>query len=136
MRKYHYTIQEWSIDFGYWIGELTASSTETLQREDEGVLYSYRDMSTSLSGNSSCGVGINISGWVGANVGVSSDRNVYVEAQVTPWMHASVSLGLDGVSASFGLDKNDVSHDIELRLGWGLTIFFFAPELMNSPQGG
>ena len=128
----HITTPSEMLDMGFFWGKVGFSSTLTTQNKEPGFVYSYTDVGND---SSSCGVGTNAGGWLGANVGASTEMNIFVGAQVTPWVHGSVSLGLDGIGLIVGFDVGDTSYDFEIKGGWGLIIAIFAPQLAPSvPQ--
>ena len=119
------------LDGGPLIGNVGFSTTLTKQNQEPKLFYSYSDIGNDAS---KYGAGINAGGWLGANVGVSSEINAYVGLQVTPWVHAEASLGFDGIGASVGFDVGDISYDFEIKGGWGIIALFVAPQVVSGGQ--
>lgn len=119
---------------GTLFGKVGFSSTVRKQNKKPGLVHSASDIGNDASKYSA---GINIVGWLGADVGVSSEKNAFVSAQVTPWIHGEVSFGLDGIGAVIGFDVGDTSYDFEIKGGWGLIAIFVAPQIAASggPSG-
>ena len=127
VRKAHLKTPMSMVDLGPLFGKVGFSTTKTKQNKEPGLLYSYSNI-----GNDAIkyGVGANIAGWLGADAGVSSKINAVVSAQVTPWVHGDISVGLDGVGGSVGFDIGDTSYDFEIKGGWGLIALIIAPEMI------
>lgn len=81
-----------------------------------------------------CGVGVNVVGWLGAGIGASNEGNIYAQAQATPWIHAQVSLGVDGLGGVVGFDAGDTAYDFEVKAGLGLILIFVAPYAFTNGQ--
>ena len=126
VKKTHITTPELMLDLGVLIGKIGVSSTVTKQDKEPGLVHISSDVGNDASKYSA---GINIAGWLGADVGVSSEINAFVCAQVTPWIHGEVSLGFDGIGASFGIDLGDKSFDFEINGGIGLISIFVVPQV-------
>ena len=60
--------------------------------------------------------------------------NAYVGAQVTPWIHGELTLGVDGVGAVIGVDIDKVSYDFEMKGGWGTIVVAGAAALGADPE--
>lgn len=60
--------------------------------------------------------------------------NLYVGAQVTPWIHAEVSFGFDGLGGVVGVDIEDTSYDFEIKGGWGTIVAAGATALGANPE--
>ena len=64
---------------------------------------------------------------MGVNIGVSGlpqECNLSIGVNITPWFHASWSIGGNGLSISFGIDIGDTSHDFTIGVGLApLAIF-------------
>jgi len=129
VEKTHVTTPTAMLDLGTLFGKVGFSSTVTKQDKEPGLVHSASDIGNDASKYSA---GINIVGWLGADVGVSSEINAFVSAQVTPWVHGEVSAGIDGIGAVIGFDVGDTSFDFELKGGWGLIAIFIAPQLIAS----
>ena len=127
--KTHVTTPSVMLDLGTLFGKVGFSSTVTKQNKNPGLIHSYSDIGNDAN---KYAVGINIIGWLGADIGVSSEINLFARAQVAPWIHAEISGGLDGVGVVLGLDMGDVSHDFEINAGWGLIAIFIAPQIVTS----
>ena len=128
--KTHVTTPTAMLNGGPLIGKVGFSTTTTKQNKEPGLVHSYSDIGNDAS---KYGAGINAGGWLGAGVGVSTELNAFVDVQVTPWVHAEVSLGLDGIGAVIGFDIGDTAYDFELKGGWGLIAIFVTGTV---PQGG
>ena len=62
------------LNFGPLIGKIGFSSTVTRQNKEPGLIHSASDIGNDASRYS---VGENIDGWLGADVGVSSEINAF-----------------------------------------------------------
>ena len=71
------------------------------------------------------GGGINLFGVLGIEAGGNSNYNAFVNLQITPWIHGTLSIGANGLGAIVGIDADNTSTDFELYVGWG-TISFLA----------
>ena len=68
-------------------------------------------------------------GFTGIKGGVSSDISLFVEAQVCPVLHGSISVGLGGISATVGVNNATHSIDVNATAGWDsilLALVIFA----------
>ena len=119
--KTHVTTPSAMLDGGPLLGKIGFSATTTFQDKDPGLFHSYADIGNDAS---KYGVGINAIGWLGLGLGASSNANIFANAQVTPWIHAKVSVGLDGVGGTVGLNIDNTSYDFEIKGGWGLIVIF------------
>lgn len=61
--------------------------------------------------------GLNLWDWLGIDFGASTNEEVYAQLQVTPWLHASVSLGLPGLGVTIGVNSDNVSYDFSIHAG-------------------
>lgn len=106
------------------------SSTVTYTHKDEepALFHSYSDHGNDAS---KYAAGINVD-WFDVDVGVSSKANIFADVQFTPWIHAEISVGLDGIGAVLGFTADNVSQDFEIKGGWGLVAIFIAPEVIAS----
>jgi len=108
------------------------SSTVTQQNKVQGIFYGYTDSNT--KGSSAFGAGVHE--WLGVGLGASKKGNVFIEAQATPWVQASVSVGFDGVGVSGGIISGNTSKDFEAKAGLGLIVSvaipFLAPSMTQS----
>ena len=129
VNKAHVTTPKVMLDGGIFLGKVGFSSTVTKQDKELGLAHSYLD-----SGNdaSSVAIGVNVGGWLGADIGVSSEINAFASAQVTPWLHGKASVGIDGLGVAIGFDIGDISHDFEINCGWGLVAIFVFPQIVTS----
>ena len=135
VQKTHVTTPTAMLNLGTLFGKVGFSSTVTKQTKEPMIVHSVTDVGNDAKKYS---VGINIAGWLEADVGVSSEINAFVSAQVTPWVHGEVSFGLDGIGAVVGFDAGDTSYDFEINGGWGLIAIFVAPqivEFVGQPSG-
>lgn len=103
----------------FW-GRITYTTTKTISRSDEetGFLYAF----TSTNNTSvTAGFGINFGDWFGIEFGFGGDEIGFsVGMNITPWFNLGVSVGLNGVTLSFGfVDSNGVSHDFSIGIGLG-----------------
>ena len=130
--KTHVTTPKAMLDLGILFGKVGFSSTVTKQNKELGLVHSYSDIGNDAS---KYAAGINVVGWLGVDIGVSSEINVFVSAQVTPWIHGEVSVGLDGIGAVVGFDVGDTSYDFEINGGWGLIAIFVVPQIVSSYGG-
>lgn len=126
VKKTHITTPEMVLDLGVMVGKIGISSTVTKQDKQLGLVHASSDVGNDASKYSA---GINLDGWLGADIGVSSEINAFVSAQVTPWVHGEVSLGLDGIGVSFGIDLGDKSFDFGINAGIGLISIFAVPQI-------
>ena len=127
--KTHLTTPTLMLDAGPAIGKVGLSMTATVESEDPGLFHSYVDIGND---ESKYGVGIDIKEWLGVGVGASSAANVYVTAQVTPWVHAEASVGFDGIGVKVGLDIENTSYDLEIKGGLGLILIFAGVPVQSS----
>ena len=129
VNRIHVTTPEAMLDGGTFIGKVGVSATVTEQDNEPGLLYTYEDI-----GNDEIktGAGVNIGGWLGTGIGSSSEGNVFINAQVTPWVHGEVSIGYDGVGAVLGVDVGNTSYDFEVKGGWPLIVVFAMGGAMGS----
>lgn len=129
--KSHVTTPTYMCDGGMLIGKVGFSATTTKQNKESAWLYGFSDR-----GNDSdrYGIGINCKEWLGVEGGVSTEMNLYVGAQVTPWIHAEVSFGFDGLGGVVGVDIEDTSYDFEIKGGWGTIVAAGATALGANPE--
>ena len=126
IERVHVTTPELMIDFGPLFGQIGFSTTTTKQNKESGLFYSYSDIGNDCR---TYGIGCNIAGWLGGEIGVSSTVNVFANVQITPWIHGEISVGLDGVGITLGVIDDETTYDFEVKVGLGWLIFFFAPEV-------
>lgn len=127
VNRLHATTPTVMLDLGLLLGKVGFSSTLTKQNKEPGLFYSYSDIGNDTD---KYGVGLNVVGWLGLSVGVSSSTNLFANAQITPWVHFEASVGFDGVGVLIGIDVEDISYDFEIKGGWGLLIALLAPEAL------
>ncbi len=102
----------------YWGRLLYSTTILENQSEETGFLYAYS--AYDLNRDVSHGVGINFWNWLGVNLGVNTTQlNIFAGLNITPWLHANASLGLDGITLSLGVMVDDVSHDFSIGIGLG-----------------
>ena len=125
VREAHFTQQLMQLDFGLLLGKVGISTTYTERNESRKPFFSYSNI-----GNDCCswGAGINLGGWLGLDLGVNSNGNVYLNLQVTPLLHGNISLGYEGIGASIGVDHKQTSYDLSATAGWGTVIALLLPE--------
>jgi RHS repeat-associated protein len=127
VKRTHTTTPTLMIDAGVIFGKIGFSSTHTEKDSEEGLLYGFSDI-----GNNSAeqGVGFNLYGWLGAEGGYRTDGNAFLNVQVTPKLHASASIGVNGVGLSAGYIDGKNSHDFEITAGWGTMVMIGLVYLM------
>lgn len=91
VNKVHVTTPTAIIDGGTLLGKVGFSTTTTKQNKNAGLFHSYFDIGNDAS---KYGIGVNAVDWLGVEVGVSSDFNVYGDIQLTSWIHTEVQLVL------------------------------------------
>ena len=114
------------LNCGTLIGKIGFSSTVTVQDEELGLFHSYSDVGNDCT---KYAAGVNLVGWLGMDLGVSSEVNGFISAQVSPWLHGELSLGLDGVGVCIGVNAGDISYDFEINIGLGAIALVFCPQL-------
>ena len=111
------TKQIWGFD-NFWWGRVHYSVTATVkQSEEAGIFYVKNTIDNS---ENSWGAGINLWGWLGVEVGVNGSKdklNAYIAVNVTPWVHGSLSFGLNGITLSLGINVGNTSHDFSIGIG-------------------
>lgn len=131
VEKVHVTTPTAMVNLGTLFGKVGFSTTVTKQNKELGLLHTYSDIGNDAS---KYAAGINIIGWLGIDIGVSSEKNAFASVQITPWIHGEVSLGLDGIGAVVGFDNDDTSYDFEINGGWGIIAIFAAPQILAGGQ--
>ena len=116
----HITKDLFILDGGWLFGKIWISTTTTVKDKEEKLFYSYKDIGNK---ENKTGVEMNVKGWLGIGVGGSSEGNVFVNSQITPWIHSEFSVGIDGVGGIVGIDIGYTTYDFELKFGWGSIIF-------------
>ena len=127
VERRHDTTQKAMIDMGPVIGKVGYSQTYTEQNKTPSLLYAYTDVGND---ETNIGIGVNIAGQFGLDVGASSDGNMYAQAQITKWTHVQVSVGLDGIGLLTATDVDNISNNFEIQAGWGAMLIVIMPELM------
>lgn len=127
VNKTHYTTPTLMLDAGPLFGKVGFSVTQIKQDKDPGLAHTY----SNIGNDEGClGAGISLLGWLGADVGVSTECNLFVRTQITPWVHYEQSSGLDGYGQKIGIDFDEYSYDFEIKGGLGLALILIAPELI------
>ena len=130
--KTHITTEIEKIDLGVGFGEVGFSSTTIIsENEEPALLCAYSDVGLEESRH---GVSVNEEGVLGAGFGFSDEGNVFVNAQLASVLHAEVSLGIDGVGGSIGVDVGKTSYDFEIKIGWGTLALIPLIPLFNSGE--
>ena len=113
-------VQEKTIKGYYnkWWGRAYYSVSVTAQSAEPGFFYSYTG--TNIHGVDTAGVGLNVWGWLGLELGVNYEGNLTAGFNITPWFHGGVELGTGGINISLGINIDDTSHDISFGIGAGL----------------
>ena len=127
VEKIHETTPTAMLDLGSTFGRVGFSNTVTKQDKEPALLHSYIDVGSDAT---KFAFGINVGGWIGADIGCNSNVNLFVTVQVTPWIHGEVSIGLDGIGVILGFDNDSLSSDFEIFGGWGSIAIFVAPQLV------
>ena len=127
----HITSPELMLDLGPLWGKAGLSTTKINQNKTPGLLYSYADVGNDCN---NYGAGINLLGWLGVDVGASTEGNFYGNIQLTPFIHGGASVGLDGVGINLGIDVNDTAYDLNLKCGWGILVVLLSPQLATNMQ--
>ena len=129
VNKVHVRTPTAMIDGGTLLGEIGFSTTTTEKNKRPGLFHSYSDIGNDAG---KYGIGINVIDWLGVGAGVSSDINVYGTVQLTPLLHAEISIGFDGIGAVVGGDLNKTAYDFNIRAGWGLIVVLVAPDMLDT----
>lgn len=109
--------------YSKFFGNISISASTTLSDKETGIFYAFSETSVNdIMGSTSVGIGINVYGWLGIELGVSYDYNLYVSVNLTPWIHAGASIGLDGIGLNFGITYENISADIDINIGWGTIL--------------
>ena len=127
----HYT-ESLMLDAGLLFGKIGFSVTSSYQSEDFGLLHTYIDNGIDVT---KYGLGVNIGGWFGKDIGVTTDMNLFLSKQITPWAHCELSIGVDGIGGIIGFNHNQTSYDFEAKVGW-LTIGLIALSPYVAAIGG
>ena len=127
VEKIHETTPTAMLDLGSTFGRVGFSNTVTKQDKEPALLHSYIDVGSDAT---KFAFGINVGGWIGADIGCNSNVNLFVTVQGTPWIHGEVSIGLDGIGVILGFDNDSLSSDFEIFGGWGSIAIFVAPQLV------
>lgn len=114
------------LDLGPVIGRVGYSQTETKEDKTPGLIYAYTDLGND---ENSIGIGMNVLGQLGVNIGASNTGNMYAQAQVTKWVHVKVSVGLSGIGLLTAFDLDEWSNNFEIQAGWGAMLILIMPEL-------
>ena len=94
---------------------------------DKSFLYSYSDLNGTLS---SYGIGANVRGWFGIQLGLSvgfsdwrfllTGRNSPFDftssVQLTPWITFNASIGLGGLGLGISFQNENTSHDFSIHI--------------------
>ena len=131
INRNHYTTPQMMLIDDILLGKLGFSLTSTYQNCDSYVAYSFCDIGNDAS---FIGVGLNIYDLIGLEIGGSTEIHVFIKFQITPWVHAEASLGLDGVGFVLGTDNDNISSDFEIKGGWGLFGLLFFPYVFFGTQ--
>ena len=128
--KTHYTTPEKMLDGGMLFGKIGFSATATNQNWSP-IIYSFSDLGNDAN---LYGFGINLKSWFGIEIGTSTEFHIFVKFQVTPYVHAEASVGIDGIGVLFGTDTDNISTDFEIKGGFGTFFFIFAPQFFVGSQ--
>lgn len=108
------------------LGNISITQTTEIFSSDElGFFYSYHNTNIGSSNSVTGGVGINAWGWFRLDLSYYASDGHYgvaVGLQLTPWFHAGISLGTDGIGFNIGLNIGDTSYDLNIKIGWGLIL--------------
>ena len=133
VNRIHATSPKFMLNGGPAIGKVGFSVTTTKQDKNPALLHSYSDAGNDCSRH---GVGTNAFNWLGVGLGICIQPedyvvNLYANFQITPWFHGELSLGIDGIGVSLGVDYKQTSYDLEIKGGWLLLAIFVAPEMIS-----
>lgn len=93
------------------------SYTVTTQWNESEAFYTYGNVG---NGGASYGAGMNLGGWYGRSVYVSSNIGIGTSTQLTPWLTYGSELSvLDGITLSAGIILDNKTHEISVNVGWG-----------------
>lgn len=88
-----------------------------MQTEETGIFYAYTSFDRNII-KANGGVGINLWGWFGMEWGYSSeDYSIYFSVGFTPWLSSSSSIGLYGITSTYGFTNGDITHEFSIRIG-------------------
>lgn len=119
IERTHFTENLLMLDAGYLYGKIGISSTVTAQNKEENYLYTFGDLGTD---EDSVGFGYSLHKYWGLEIGYSSNLNIFAKRQISPYFHAQISIGADGVGAIIGLDLNEIAYDLEVQCGIGTVV--------------
>lgn len=126
VQRSHVTTPTVMLDLGPVIGRVGYSQTETKEDKTPGLFYAYTDLGND---ENSIGIGMNILGQLGVDIGASNTGNMYAQVQVTKWVHVEVSVGLSGIGVLTAFDLDEWSNNFEIQAGWGAMLILIMPEL-------
>ena len=100
-----------------WWGRMTISSSTTLEQLGEkGFFYAFSSINIH-NAKMSWGVGINMWEWLGIKLSIDSGGNLGISANITPWVHFGVSIGMEGITISAGITVENTSYDFSIGIG-------------------
>ena len=65
------------------------------------------------------GFGVNVAGWLGFEAGVNNDYNLTFSANITPWYHFGIEIGVSGINFTAGITVSGIDHDLSFGIGLG-----------------
>ncbi len=110
--------------YGRIFGNATYSQTVIVsQSEERGIFFAYTDVGNDMT---IWGAGINLYEWLGIELYVNSYCNIGFTWSITPYFQLGVSVGIDGLGLSFGINSGNINHNISINIGIGTLAVAFA----------
>ena len=114
--KAYYKKLVWGFNNKWW-GRIDYSTTlRTEQTKETGFFYAFSDFNIA-DGRKSVGLGINVFGWVGLEVGAIDSGDLSIGGNLTPWFNFGVSIGASGISLSMGVNIDETNHEFTIGIG-------------------
>ena len=86
------------------------------QLGEKGFFYAFSSINIH-NAKMSWGVGINMWEWLGIKLSIDSGGNLGISANITPWVHFGVSIGMEGITISAGITVENTSYDFSIGIG-------------------
>ena len=120
----------WELTDKYkFFGKISHSiNFDFISQGDMGFFYSFTHSSVGSSNTTTTGVGINLWGWFGINASYyyGDEYGISLNVQITPWFHCGLSIGTDGLTLNLGINKDNMSYDLNINMGWGSVLVIAA----------